>query len=97
MTDQPNAFSKVWRSAQLFIGFHRDQNGIKRDVAKVWSPKNASATIHSDPTEQEAFVVVRRQMSRTPRTCRSNCVRIRSSCAEIPGSDGTALSQMRRG
>ncbi len=59
MTNQPNAFSKVWRSAQLFIGFHRDQNGIKRDVAKVWSPKNASATIHSDPTEQEAFVVVR--------------------------------------
>ena len=50
---------QTWRSAQLYIGFHRDQKGAKRSQPKVWPPKNANATIHSDPTEQEAFVVVK--------------------------------------
>jgi len=65
MTNLPNSTKltktvhRVWKSAQLYIGFHRDQEGNPRDTAKVWPPKNASASIHDDPDEQEAFVVVK--------------------------------------
>jgi len=31
--------------------FHRDPQGRKCDVAKIWPPKNANATIHEDPGE----------------------------------------------
>ncbi|MDP5218785.1 hypothetical protein Q5Y75_16265 [Ruegeria sp. 2205SS24-7] len=54
-----SAVRRVWKSAQLYIGFHRDPSGRKRDRAKVWPPKNASASIHADPGEQEAFLVVK--------------------------------------
>ncbi len=50
---------KVWKSAQLLIGFHQDQRGRQRDVARVWPPKNASAGIHADPAVQECFLVVK--------------------------------------
>ncbi|WP_298938000.1 hypothetical protein [uncultured Ruegeria sp.] len=51
--------TRIWRSAQLYVGFHRDKKGNKRDSAKVWPPKSASATIHPNPAEQEAFVVLK--------------------------------------
>ena len=54
-----NTLHQTWRSAQLYIGFHRDQKGERRDAPKVWPPKNANATIHNDPHEQETFVVVK--------------------------------------
>ena len=57
--DSGSVVHRVWKSAQLYIGFHKDPSGRKRDQAKVWPPKNASASIHSDPSEQEAFLVVR--------------------------------------
>lgn len=50
---------RVWKSAQMYIGFHKDQNGQQRDSAKLWPPKNGSASIHSDPKDQEAIVVVK--------------------------------------
>jgi len=59
MNDIAKVVRRTWKSAQLYIGFHRDLGGKKREEPKVWPPKNASATIHSDPTEQEAFVVVK--------------------------------------
>ena len=59
MTDIPSAVRRVWKSAQRYIGFHRDPEGEKRDTPHVWPPKNAHATIHNDPAEQEAFIVVR--------------------------------------
>jgi len=54
-----NKVRQTWKSAQLYIGFHVDPQGKKRQIPKVWPPKNANATIHNDPTEQEAFVVVK--------------------------------------
>ncbi len=53
------AARRVWKSAQLYIGFHRDQEGRKRDKAKVWPPKNGNASINPNPAEQEAFVLVK--------------------------------------
>ncbi|WP_299852223.1 hypothetical protein [uncultured Roseovarius sp.] len=50
---------RVWKSAQLYIGFHRDPEGRRRREPHVWPPKNGNATIHRDPAEQEAFVVVK--------------------------------------
>ena len=50
---------RVWKSAQLYIGFHRDPKGKKRDKPHVWRPKNARATLHEDPSEQETFLVVK--------------------------------------
>lgn len=50
---------RVWKSVQLYIGFHRDQRGNPRDQAKVWPPKNANATIHANPEDQEAFLIVK--------------------------------------
>ena len=51
--------NRTWRAAQMYIGFHKDQSGNQRDAAKVWPPKNGNASIHRDPAEQEAFVVVK--------------------------------------
>lgn len=48
----------IWKSAQLYIGFHVDQAGHKRDAAKVWPPKDARATLTHDPERQEAFIVM---------------------------------------
>ena len=50
---------RVWKSARLLVGFHRDRDGRRRDKPHVWSPKNGSAAIHRDPCEQETFVVVK--------------------------------------
>ena len=50
---------RVWKSARLFVGFHRDPDGKRREQPHVWSPKNANASIHRDPSEQEAFIVVK--------------------------------------
>ena len=51
--------ARVWKSAQLYIGFHRDPEGRARKEPHVWPPKNGRATIHEDPDEQEAFVVLK--------------------------------------
>ena len=53
------SLNRVWKSAQLYIGFHRDQRGNERAEAKVWPPKNGNASIHPNPEEQEAFLVVK--------------------------------------
>ena len=50
---------RIWKTAQLYIGFHRDPQGRRRQTARTWRPKNANATIHPDPSEQEAFVVLK--------------------------------------
>lgn len=49
-------YRRIWRAAQLFIGFHRDPRGRKRDEAFVWSPKNGNASIHANPEDQETFL-----------------------------------------
>lgn len=59
MTIVASKARRVWKSAQLCIGFHRDREGKLREQPHVWSPKNASATIHRDPKEQETFLVVK--------------------------------------
>ncbi|WP_299048627.1 hypothetical protein [uncultured Tateyamaria sp.] len=50
---------RVWTSAQLYIGFHRDPNGKQRGTPHVWPPKNARAALHDKPEDQEVFVVVK--------------------------------------
>ena len=59
MTTLAKSLHRVWKSAQLYIGFHRDPEGKKRSAQHVWPPKNGKATIHEDPTEQEAFMVLK--------------------------------------
>ncbi len=59
MNEVTKATRRLWKSAQLFIGFYTDQRGNVRNQPKVWPPKNANATIHSDPKVQEAFLEVR--------------------------------------
>jgi hypothetical protein len=63
----PQQLHRVWKSAQLYIGFHRDQRGNVRPEAKVWPPKNGSASIHNDPAEQEVFLVVKSADKACPR------------------------------
>lgn len=49
----------VWKSAQLYIGFHRDPKGRQRSAPKVWPPKDARARIHADPDIQETFLMLK--------------------------------------
>ena len=56
MTDIGSKTRRVWKSAQLLVGFHRDSEGEPRDTPFVWSPKNGYASIHRDPDERETFV-----------------------------------------
>ncbi len=59
MTTLTKSLQRVWKSAQLYIGFHRDPDGRVRKAPHVWPPKNGRATIHENPDEQEAFVVLK--------------------------------------
>ena len=59
MTTLAKSLQRVWKSAQLYIGFHRDPEGRERKAPHIWPPKNGRATIHEDPDEQEAFVVLK--------------------------------------
>ncbi|MGR3512140.1 MAG: hypothetical protein ACU0GG_05205 [Paracoccaceae bacterium] len=59
MTTLSKSLRRVWKSAQLYVGFHRDPDGRARKEPHVWPPKNGRATIHADPDEQEAFVVLK--------------------------------------
>ena len=59
MTSVQKTITRVWKSAQLYIGFHKDPEGKQRSQAKAWPPKNGNATIHPNPQEQEAFMVVK--------------------------------------
>ena len=59
MTTLTKSLHRVWKSAQLYIGFHRDSEGREREEPHVWPPKNGRASIHENPVEQEAFVVIK--------------------------------------
>jgi len=59
MSQVKSTVRRIWSSAQLYIGFHRDQKGNLRKEAHVWPPKNANATIDPNPEDKEAFVVVK--------------------------------------
>ncbi|WP_298921102.1 hypothetical protein [uncultured Roseobacter sp.] len=67
MSEIINSVRRTWRSAQLYIGFHRDRQGNQRVEAKVWPPKNGNASIHTNPEEQEAFLVVKAADKTVPR------------------------------
>lgn len=54
-----SAIRRVWKSAQMYIAFHKDQKKRKREEPKLWPPKNGSASLHDDIAEQEAIVVVK--------------------------------------
>jgi len=59
MTVISSKVRRVWNSARLFVGFHRDLDGKRREQPHVWSPKNAHASIHRDPNEQEVFLIMK--------------------------------------
>jgi hypothetical protein len=67
VSTKANTAHRIWKSAQLYIGFHRDQKGNQRDEAKVWPPKNGNASIHADPKEQEVFLVLKSEDQAKPR------------------------------
>ncbi len=67
MNQMTKSIARVWKSAQLYIGFHRDPKGNQRAQAKVWPPKNGNATIHPNPEEQEAFLVIKAADKDAPR------------------------------
>jgi len=50
---------QVWRSAELWIGFHRRPDGEKRTCPRRWQPTNARAVIDPDTDVREAYAVVR--------------------------------------
>ena len=54
-----SAARRVWKSAQMYLAFHKDQNKRERKEPKFWPPKNGSASLHGDTAEQEAIVVVK--------------------------------------
>lgn len=54
-----SAARRIWKSAQMYIAFHKDRNKRQRDEPKFWPPKNGSASLHGDPDAQEAIVVVK--------------------------------------
>ena len=58
-TAAESAIRRVWKSAQMYIAFHKDQKKRKREEPKLWPPKNGSASLHDDIAEQEAIVVVK--------------------------------------
>lgn len=54
----PACIASAWKSAQLLIAFHRNQDGGARAEPRLWSPKNCVAGVTSDPRAKEAILVV---------------------------------------
>lgn len=50
---------RVWKSAQLCIGFHRNHDGGQRKVPHLWTPKDGKASLYFNPSEQESFVLLK--------------------------------------
>ncbi|MDO5757198.1 MAG: hypothetical protein Q4P24_06730 [Rhodobacterales bacterium] len=57
----PARIASAWKSAQLLIAFHKDQDGGKRAEPRLWSPKNNVAGVTGDPKSKEAFIDLRGQ------------------------------------
>lgn len=49
---------RVWKSAQLCVGFHRDRDGRPRRAPHFWTPKDGRASLYSN-NEQESFVLLK--------------------------------------
>ena len=49
----------VWDRAQMFIAFHRDPERKKRATPYLWPPKDASAGLRAETSDQETFVHLR--------------------------------------
>ncbi|WP_152563405.1 hypothetical protein [Ruegeria halocynthiae] len=52
-------FRHVWATARMYIAFHLDQSGGRRDAPRFWSPKNGCASLHRDPKAQEVVLVLK--------------------------------------
>lgn len=50
---------RVWKSAQLCVGFHKDCDGRQRRAPHLWTPKDGRASLYSNPNEQESFVLLK--------------------------------------
>lgn len=50
---------RVWKSAQLCVGFHKDRDGRQRRAPHLWAPKDGRASLYSNPSEQESFVLLK--------------------------------------
>lgn len=50
---------RVWKSAQLRVGFHKDRDGRQRRAPHLWTPKDGRASLYSNPNEQESFVLLK--------------------------------------
>lgn len=50
---------RVWKSAQLCVGFHKDRDGRQRRAPHLWTPKDGKASLYSNPNEQESFVLLK--------------------------------------
>lgn len=50
---------RVWASAQLCVGFHKDRDGRQRRAPHLWTPKDGRASLYSNPNEQESFVLLK--------------------------------------
>lgn len=50
---------QIWKSVQLFVAFHKDQDGKPRSSPFLWAPKRAQANV-TDPAEKnkEAVLIV---------------------------------------
>lgn len=59
MSNVKSSVRRIWKSAQLYVGFHRDPKGKMRKEPHVWPPKDARASIHPNPDEQETFMVLK--------------------------------------
>ncbi|MEM7645073.1 MAG: hypothetical protein AAF366_21555 [Pseudomonadota bacterium] len=57
-TAQPQIQS-VWDRARMFIAFHRDPARKKRAEPYLWPPKDATAGLRADASDQETFVHLR--------------------------------------
>ncbi|MBM9595085.1 hypothetical protein [Roseitranquillus sediminis] len=49
----------VWRSAQLLIAFHKTRQRRRRSAPLLWRPNNATARLHDDSEDREAFLVLK--------------------------------------
>ncbi len=55
----PAKMKVAWKSAQLFIAFHKNKQKKRRDEPVLWRPNDATARLPDDPEDKEAFVVVK--------------------------------------
>jgi|SRR5210317_1891194 hypothetical protein len=89
--DRKTTTHRVWKSAQLCVGFHKDSSGRQRKAPLLWSPKDGKVSLYSNPSQQESFVILKSSAGNSKEDVQ---IRLRPDVIDLSRGDQGAWTQV---